>query len=125
MPNLKRTFAIVLIFFVLMQSLQSFVIIGLFQINRHKIAQEQCKNRFDKISTCYGSCVLQQQLNEKAEEDAQFPPVTELQLSGYDCFTAFVTLNELLEETYQYPKNNLLQYKYKTVKFIFHPPTRA
>lgn len=60
-----------LLFVFSIQTFKSLWIVSSFHINRNYIAENICINRFDKIPTCKGKCVLDNQLSKEQKQNKE------------------------------------------------------
>lgn len=74
---MKKVIVFFLLFIFTIQSTKSLWIITSFEINRDYIASKLCINRFDKIPTCKGQCVLEKQLDKQEKENKNNGTVSE------------------------------------------------
>ncbi|MGJ1195579.1 hypothetical protein ACR777_08105 [Sphingobacterium spiritivorum] len=68
---MKRFLPILLMAIMLIQSFNRVWIVSSFYINQEYIAVNLCVNRFDKVATCKGSCVLKERLKKEKESEQQ------------------------------------------------------
>ncbi|NML38808.1 hypothetical protein HHL17_16495 [Chitinophaga sp. G-6-1-13] len=70
---MKNILTIWLLSIILIQSTGNCWIIAAFYLNRNRIANDLCINRFEQIPVCRGICYLQQKLTENEHQQDRAP----------------------------------------------------
>ncbi|MBC9914510.1 hypothetical protein [Chitinophaga varians] len=70
---MRNILTIWLLSIILIQSTGNCWIIAAFYLNRNRIANELCVNRFEQIPVCRGICYLEQKLTENEHQQNRAP----------------------------------------------------
>lgn len=125
-PVLKRIFSIVFLVVVLFQSTSTLWILGAFYLNRDRIANTICVNRFETIPICKGQCYLNKELKENEKRDQNFPDLKQKEIP------LFYRHNEMPDfvnvECHKIVSYAICEAVIRTAAFhtsVFHPPPFA
>jgi hypothetical protein len=97
-----------------------------FYIQRDYVAQNLCKNRFERIPICKGSCFLEEQINNQENKEQNLPEskVKEIQLFIQAFCKIELVGNRKSEKNYPYFKKEFLELS-DFLFSVFHPPQFA
>lgn len=68
---MKRCFWVLMVPFMLAQSLSGLFIMTTFYINQEEIAKRYCERRFDAVSSCAASCILTKSLEDNDDREQE------------------------------------------------------
>jgi hypothetical protein len=97
--------------------------VAAFYLNRNRIAETLCVNRFDRIPVCRGACFLERKLNENERRQEKSPDIKYKELTLF-----FLHVTDMQKE--YFPAENPCSYcGYKSSHFphphipqVFKPP---
>lgn len=120
----KNIISITLILLMSMQSFYKLGVITYFQLNREFIAEVLCINKEEPITTCYGQCFLNRNL-ELADDESQSSAPKGKEKIEFPTFVVSETFYAFhqLSQNGQRNTNYLLSTSSAHLDTPFHPPT--
>ncbi|MGN6566719.1 MAG: hypothetical protein ACTHJ0_02140 [Flavipsychrobacter sp.] len=120
---MKKIIAIVLLFGVLIQSMNKLVVIFNYQLNKDYISKNLCENRNHPERKCCGKCYLKKQLNNTEKDNNKNKTDERFGVDYFISYFSFVPRP-------QYPEaENIIiaglkpqLYSFNPLLSVFHPP---
>lgn len=120
---MKQFLSVAFICLLLLQSTTATWVLLNFELNRDVISKNSCINRFDRTSTCHGSCVLKKELQQQDEQQEKLPQIkkSEILLISLRTETAGISakLLDLFDTKALYINPSIPESQPSS---IFHPP---